>query len=95
MHDVATRGGGSRRAVPPGWNARNSSGREAAALEERDGERVAERQLHQRRGGRRQAVRAGLAPPAAASSATSAGAPSVQSGREVMATSGDAEAPRI
>ena len=35
--------------------------REAAAFEQRDGERVAERELHQRGGGGREVVRAGLA----------------------------------
>ena len=35
-------------------------GREAARLQQRHGQRVADRQLQQRRGGRRQPVRAGL-----------------------------------
>ena len=34
--------------------------REAAAFEQRDGERIAEGELQQRRGGRREAMRAGL-----------------------------------
>ena len=36
-------------------------GGEAAALQQRDRERVAERELHQRGGGRREVVRAGFA----------------------------------
>ena len=35
--------------------------REAAAFQQRDRERIAERKLHQRRGGRREIVRAGFA----------------------------------
>ena len=46
---------------PPGWNLPKSTRGEAAALQQRDRERVAERHLHQRRGGRREIVRAGFA----------------------------------
>ena len=45
---------------PPGWKTWKLSRGEAAALEERDRERIAERELHQRRGRRRKAVRAGF-----------------------------------
>ena len=46
---------------PPGCSRPKSTGGEAAAFQERDRERVAERELHERGGGRRQIVRAGFA----------------------------------
>ena len=46
--------------LPPGWKTPKVPRREAPPLEQRDGERVAERELHGRRGRRREPVRAGL-----------------------------------
>ena len=63
-------------------------GGEAAAFEQRDGQRVAERELHQRRGGRRQAVRAGLAGARQQRAPMSDSRPSVLSAKAVMAISG-------
>jgi hypothetical protein len=60
MHDVAHEF--EHRAEPAaGMEMAEVDGGEAAALQERDRQRVAERGLHQGRGGGREIVRAGLA----------------------------------
>ena len=47
--------------LPPGWNFANSSAVKPRLFKQRDGERIADRGLHQGRGGRREIMRAGLA----------------------------------
>ena len=63
---------------------------EALALEQRDGEAVAERELHDGRGGGREAVRAGFLGARQVKHDVGAG-PSVLSAREVIAISGTAK----
>ncbi len=60
MHEVAHEG--ERGAEPAArMQVAEVDRGEAAAFQKRDGERVAERELHQRGGGGREVVRAGLA----------------------------------
>ena len=66
-------------------------GREAARLEQRHGQRVADRQLQQRRGGRRQPVRTGFRRLAAATARRPPARASADVSPAVMAISGMAK----